>query len=635
MLSVTRPPVPHGLGPAELVALARGRVTAAATGKLAAAESSKHRLLVEAVRRRAAGRSLGDRALVDAAVQLLSEVEAHSPDVVASLIELPQIGGWAVDCVRKMAGESDPVDPDPADEVTLRSDLGYLAGVAAAAALRTSHPFELAVPLRDGRLLLPSLGLADLGSSEPWGIASVRLDGNGAAASTHDCVVALPCGPDLESSCSNARWSPVPRLRAEVDGVVLDVLLDVFDPFLARIGEPASLRSLDRAAWQQQVGDAWQLLVRYHRVTAQAFAVAVSTLVPLKASTKSNPMSATSGWTFGAIGLSLPHDALSLAEMFVHEFHHLVLGAVEDLVPLVAGDRGVPFDYAPWRDDPRPTAGLLQGCYAHLGVTGFWRRQRRTGTPAERLRGAAEFARWRQVTCGVAARLARSPSLTEAGQSFATGICDQLVSWQDDAVSASACLLADDARIEHWVRWRLNNLRPAVAQIESLVQDWLSGTSVTPTRINVATALERVRPALGSDLARLLEARYRDPARIRWLIEVGEDTICPDEMAQSIDGADAALLRGDYGTAVRGYSRRLNAMDDMRAWAGLAVALRHSGPAAAASLLAERAEVVAAVHARLRTLHGAETRDVSRLIEWLTWRLIKADTWPSGGSSWS
>jgi hypothetical protein len=119
------------------------------------------------------------------------------------------------------------------------------------------------------------------------------------------------------------------------------------------------------------------------------------------------------------------------------------------------------------------------------------------------------------------------------------------------------------------------------------------------------------------------------------LIEVGEDTICPDEMAQSIDGADAALLRGDYGTAVRGYSRRLNAMDDMRAWAGLAVALRHSGPAAAASLLAERAEVVAAVHARLRTLHGAETRDVSRLIEWLTWRLIKADTWPSGGSSWS
>ena len=27
--------------------------------------------------------------------------------------------------------------------------------------------------------------------------------------------------------------------------------------------------------------------------------------------------------------------------------------------------------YLPWRDDPRPAAGLLQGAYAHVGVTEF------------------------------------------------------------------------------------------------------------------------------------------------------------------------------------------------------------------------------------------------------------------------
>jgi hypothetical protein len=39
--------------------------------------------------------------------------------------------------------------------------------------------------------------------------------------------------------------------------------------------------------------------------------------------------------------------------------------------------------YVPWRDDPRPISGLLQGAYAYLGVTGFWRTRRQPdGDPA-------------------------------------------------------------------------------------------------------------------------------------------------------------------------------------------------------------------------------------------------------------
>ena len=29
--------------------------------------------------------------------------------------------------------------------------------------------------------------------------------------------------------------------------------------------------------------------------------------------------------------------------------------------------------YVPWRDDPRPASGLLQGVYAHLGIARFRR----------------------------------------------------------------------------------------------------------------------------------------------------------------------------------------------------------------------------------------------------------------------
>jgi HEXXH motif-containing protein len=31
--------------------------------------------------------------------------------------------------------------------------------------------------------------------------------------------------------------------------------------------------------------------------------------------------------------------------------------------------------YAPWREDLRPISGFLQGTYAFLGVSGFWRRR--------------------------------------------------------------------------------------------------------------------------------------------------------------------------------------------------------------------------------------------------------------------
>ncbi len=44
------------------------------------------------------------------------------------------------------------------------------------------------------------------------------------------------------------------------------------------------------------------------------------------------------------------------------------------LVPLVRYDRTETY-YAPWRPDPRPAHGLLQGAYAYLGVTEFWQRQ--------------------------------------------------------------------------------------------------------------------------------------------------------------------------------------------------------------------------------------------------------------------
>lgn len=48
--------------------------------------------------------------------------------------------------------------------------------------------------------------------------------------------------------------------------------------------------------------------------------------------------------------------------------------------------------YAPWRDHPRPAVGLLQGAYAHVGVTEFWWRRRKSALSAAR----SHLAHWKQ-----------------------------------------------------------------------------------------------------------------------------------------------------------------------------------------------------------------------------------------------
>jgi HEXXH motif-containing protein len=606
-------PVLHAISDSDLVALITGNLTSALVGNLTAAEAGKHRLLVEAVRRQAKKTQPKDSIFLDAAIQVLMDIETHSSLVVTDLLALPQIGGWAVHCLRRMrAGDAS----NAMYEAPLSTDLGYLASVAATAALRTGQFIDLPVPLRNSMLLFPGLGVAKL-ASDPWAIARVRLNSMGAVASLKDRSVMLPTGRDLESYRHIPSWTPISRLRVQAGSLALDVALDWLDPFLICVGEPVSaLSARQLVAWELRLREAWQILVRHSRVTAHAFAASVSTFVPLAEPTSPDPKSATSGWTFGAIGLSLPGDAITLAEILLHEFQHLLLSAIEDLEPLVATDHDWQLGYAPWRDDPRPTAGLLHGSYAYLALTAFWRRQRRFGVQSERFRSAVEFARWRSTTFEVARSLADSPALTITGRKVATEICGRLDAWQSEPVTAKAGRLANDMRIEHRVRWRINNVRPADSAVDALAYAWLSGRPAVQEVGNITSVLKPSGTVLGQMRAFLLELRYRDPMQIHSLMNTGRLKGPLSKIVVSIDEADLALLLGDDSAAAHGYLQRLQTADDADALVGLAVALQGLGPPASAWILWERPEVVAAVHARLRAIHGAAP-NTSRLVEWL------------------
>jgi HEXXH motif-containing protein len=202
-------------------------------------------------------------------------------------------------------------------------------------------------------------------------------------------------------------------------------------------------RNADVVGWTPVFRAAWMLLAaEYPEIAAEVGALA-RVIVPLRTPPRGGVDSSTSQETFGAIALSEPLDPVTLAETLTHEVQHLKLSALLDMVQLTRMDDGERF-YAPWRDDPRPASGLLQGTYAHLGIVGFWHR---------RPRGDEKFARWREAAASGADTLLSSGQLTAAGGSFVSGMAATLAEWSEKQVDMGALRRATAANAAHRERW--------------------------------------------------------------------------------------------------------------------------------------------------------------------------------------
>jgi uncharacterized protein len=282
--------------------------------------------------------------------------------------------------------------------------------------------------------MLPSLGAAVV----PGGVAVVRCgDGHTKAG-----PVDIPGYPYQDAP----GWLGLRRARAGS----LDVLVDGLDPFRMPDAPDLSPR-MGVEPWDAVLQSAWPVLEQDQTLAAEV-AAAVSVIVP-RSRPSAGAVSSTSPETFGAIAMSLPPDPVSCAETLVHEMQHLKLAALLDIVALTQPDDGRRY-YAPWRDDPRPLDGLLQGTYAYLGVTGFWRRQHQLGGHWQ---AGAKYARRRAAVALAVGVLRSSGRLTSAGMDFVNGMADTLRLWQDDAVSAKAEEEARRVAESHLARWQSVN----------------------------------------------------------------------------------------------------------------------------------------------------------------------------------
>ncbi|MFJ8255244.1 aKG-HExxH-type peptide beta-hydroxylase [Streptomyces sp. NPDC094466] len=605
----------HTLSPAALRALATGQEDPALIDRLRSGQRSTRLLVLrELLRPGAFPRAPGDALPpVDEVRDLLEEADHADRHEVDALLLHPSVGRWMSHMLRRRAGEHSPADP------SLWTDLGHVHALAVAAGIRAGLRFRFRVPVREGRAFLPTLGHAELGTPDARTAEiivkrrSVQFPGAG---------ISVP----KPLSRQAPGWYPAHHLGAGTGDGALNVLLDDADPFRHADAAPAPAphHPLDPAAagrWAGLLTGAQSLLWRTDRQRTRALGAALTALTP-HGPADTDVVSHTSSDAFGGIVLSEPACAEDLAVTLVHEFRHMTLNAVTDLVPLLtrapAGAAEDEVFQAPWRDDARDVEGAFHGVFAHSGVVDFWRRVCRDAEGPLLRRAQFELAHgWPQVydTFDV---LRASPRLTPAGRRFlalAAGSADRPPELLD--VPDDVALLAREAVIGNRTRWRIHHLRATPAEVADCVTAWQAGSPL-PAHAGTAPLLAPgpTVPATGPATALLRRvavgtAPAGDPL----------DAV-PGDGDESVGVRTAlARTRGDAALARRLCTDRIaDAPQDSEAWIGLGLALRRANretppDIAAARALSHRPELIRAIHASLTTGLG-QTVDPVALAAW-------------------
>ncbi|MFF0684096.1 HEXXH motif-containing putative peptide modification protein [Streptomyces tendae] len=466
---------------------------------------------------------------VEPAADLLAGVERVAPEAARPVIDGPAFGTWAArtlrDCPAHHRGGCAGRD---------------LAALAVLAAVRAARPARVTVPVREGRLRLPGLGTVTGLGETPEALVVVEAPAGAEGApgtSAGSCRVSvltaagervLPRDP----SRPGHGWQPVAVLDARHRGLTLRLPLETAAPELPAL----ETASAGPAAWQDLLRQAWELLVDNHPRRAEELAAGLNGIVPLPAPAR-GVASATSRHAFGTVLTSWPADPERLALTLLHEFQHSKLSALTDLVTLYESG-GRPRLYAPWRPDPRPPGGLLQGIYAHLGDLAFW--QERSGS---RHGPAQADAAWRlaQTRAHVERGLTEAAShvrLTALGTRFLERLARTVRDGDREGTGAGGGsggerLARAVARVQAGDEavWRLRWAAADDAGTERLAALWRAGRPAGPLPAEDVRAATGAVAGPGPEFGRWA-ARQRGAERARPAREAADAVLAAPDRAQ-------------------------------------------------------------------------------------------------------
>jgi HEXXH motif-containing protein len=583
----------HRLAQSDFDALCAGLGDRAVVGALWRTQRSRRLLLLNAVVEAAEAQPslLGPLPPATVAWQILAEAEMVAPRHFSAVLMHPQVGSWAAYTLRRHRGGADSDAP-------LWTDFGGLHAIALVAAAGAGLTWRTRIPARAGHVMLPDLGMAVFADAAGFDHVEAHTDGGGIVLRHGGREVAVP----REAAGEIPGWWRLRRLRVG-DDPELAVSLDDLDPF-RDLADPVPPHRLDDAAlarWQRLLADAWAILRRDHGEVAAPLAEAVVSLVPLPAGDGRETRSASTGEAFGSVLVSPPSDAVTLAVSLVHEFQHIKLGAMMHLGPLTV-EPDERRHYAPWRDDPRPLAGLVQGVYAFVGIAAFWREHRRVATGVDARLADFEYAYARAQADEALRALSASGGLTRWGQRLVEGLAGRVRPWLAEPLPSEAIRLARVVMACHRAGWRVRHTQPPPTAVEALADAWCDGRTI-------------VAQGPGSTVVPHPQQRWSQGilALARRRIAAQGNAVTDGSRPGDLDGAELALIRGDADGAREGYRARVAVdPDDLDGWAGLAAAAGGTGR----TCLPDRPELVRAVYLAIAARRPAP--DPIGLAGWIT-----------------
>lgn len=536
----------------------------------------------------------------------LERAQVEAPGVVEEVLMAPGTGTWVSSALRRLRGTLH-------SDIPLWAALGYLASLAAAAAAAARIEFTLSVPACEGAVSLPGLGCAVLPAPGGWTTARVAGD---------RCGVRITCGggevlagPDWGRQAPG--WLPTLRL-ALGQGAAGSVALEEHAPYRTFAGPtaPQILSEAEARSWQSSLAEAWHILLRDAPAHTDAMRRGLKSITPMPKGERFRPYSGSSAEAFGGINASLPDEGSELAATLVHEFQHVKLGALTHLSPLVrraekTHERPELF-HAPWRDDPRPLEGVLQGIYAFLGVARFWRVNRRAADSAHAPLAHFEFALWRGTVWSTLNSVRGHDRLTPLGHRLLESLLQSCAGWLGDDVPDAQLRLAREAAASHRARWREHHRRPSPDLVEEAVRAWRRGDACPPLA-HATSSLVPDGDAQFLDTAAVL-ARHRltDPDG-SW-----RDPVAIEDRVRGAGPVDVLLACGERSAARRELADQLRHGDPaVGSWAALGIALADSPEhRAACRFLTRSPEWARAVGETLREEHG-QRPDPMALATWL------------------
>jgi HEXXH motif-containing protein len=387
----------HHLNASDLAALARGFGGRSALRELNAIQVSRRLLLLKHI----GEKWPADRRIWNEAIATLDRTQEQDPRIVREVMGDPLVGAWLIRTTVNLTRSDGP----------RLEDLSHLSCVAASAAMRAGLDCELPGYVINGRLTLPLYGEMRIDGS-PSGPLSVRTSKGNARLVSRDVEIASTGGPG---------WLPLRRLAGSYRDIVCTVRVEDGNPYRDGYHAPPSerLTASEADEWQALFAEAWALIVRHLPDRAAELTDGLQAVVPLKDMGDGAARSGTARESVGAFGLTKPRSPEDFVITIVHELQHSKLSAVLDLIKLYDGN-GSERHFAPWRKDPRPTAGLIQGVYAFLGIADAWNELR--AVPELACVAEHQFAETReQVRVGLGG-LERSRELTPDGTLFVAGM---------------------------------------------------------------------------------------------------------------------------------------------------------------------------------------------------------------------